>query len=134
MNIENEECYKAVLNRINGFKSEQFRTKLSEYYIKEYRKKVRSGRFKNYSSNFDELIKSINIPQIEYYIEYCLLFYEEDFYDFLKAVYEICIDFCIILKSICVALHNFNSIKDVEEEINNINITNKITINFLFCI
>lgn len=134
MNFEEEINYKKVYDKISEFKSETLRVKILEYYVRECKRRFKgdNGSLKNFSSHFYEYISVINTPQIEYYIEYCLLFYEKYFYKCLAAVYTLCNNFNMILEDMCEFFNRFYVLKkyekefDVEEKINDI-IVPKVT-------
>lgn len=122
MDIKNSDSYQNVVTCIQKFENEQLRTLLLNYYLKVCRKKFknieRCGRIERFSSRFCECLNEINIPEIEYYIEYCLLFYEDDFYKFIHDVYLICLEFNFVLKDMCSCYYRYSVRQDIEEIFN----------------
>lgn len=97
------EAYKNVINAIYRFNNDKLSVKLYNFYLNKVRKECRYEKSKIgvFSFQFCRYLNEINHPDVEYYLEYCLEFFEEEFLLFLDIVYEISVETNFILKNIC---------------------------------
>ena len=92
--------YKDFVNAISRFQNEDLKLKLTNYFKNELEEYGRDDLRERYTNDFCRLLKSINNLDIEFYLEYCLDYFEIDFMQFLRITSFVCGDVNQILKSI----------------------------------
>ena len=116
------EIYKGVMTAICRFNNVELVSKLNQFYLNKVKNDCRYERdeTRNFSVQICKYLNEVNHPDIEFYIEYCLEYFEEDFPQFLAIIYEICRKTNFILKEICSNYLRYSGRKDREVLLENI--------------
>lgn len=107
--------YKEFTNVINKFKSEDLKQKLIIYFRGELEKYGRDDLCNRYTNKFCRNLEDLNNLDIEFYLEYCLDYFEVDFEQFLSIITFICRDVNRVLKDIDINYLRYSGKGEIEK-------------------
>lgn len=106
------------IKALQHIKSEELKLKLEEYFLNEIdklKKRCRDERIAGYTTLVCNQINELNNPELEYYIEYALEFYDNIFELVFYMISSICKDVNFYLSQICDNYLRYSGDKDKEE-------------------